>query len=218
MPLFGVQSLLSVWCIMAVILSHPYFLLTIFSEAEVVVGSAGAAGQLCATVGMPLRGRAMVTAMWLCQQQRERLLPTPGLSVVYEMLQVDKGSCCCLFSVVTKILEFILHTPTTHTQRLFSKEVLEEPAAGLSGVPYRQTERRVGVFSASEGACSPFWILLNLPVLWRILSLETIKTLQKRVLSSLLSNTVDFTKDEEFSKDLISFYIQITPELNCALC
>lgn len=52
-----------------------------------------------------------------------------------------------------------------HMQRLFSKEVLEETAVGLSGVPYSLTERWGDVFSASEDACSPFWILLNLPVL-----------------------------------------------------
>jgi len=56
---------------MVVILSHPYFLLTLFSEAEVVVGSAGAAGQPCAAVGMPLRRWntpwVMVTAAWHCQ-------------------------------------------------------------------------------------------------------------------------------------------------------
>lgn len=56
------------------------------------------------------------------------------------------------------------HTQT-HTQMLFSKEVLEETAVGLSGVPYSRTERWVDVFSTSEDVCSPFWILLNLPVL-----------------------------------------------------
>lgn len=47
-----------------VILSHPYFLLTTFSKAEAVVGSAGAAGQLCAPVGMPLRRWDSAQAIW----------------------------------------------------------------------------------------------------------------------------------------------------------
>lgn len=163
MLFFGFQFLLSVRCMMVVILTCPYFFLTIFSEAEVTVGSAGTAGQLCRTVGMPLRGwdtpQAVATAVQCCQSGREWLLTTPGLSL--PCCRLTKGAAVACFPWWQKILNLFY----THTQRLFTKEELEETAVGLSGVPHSHNGRWVGVLSASEGACSPFWILLNLPVL-----------------------------------------------------
>lgn len=62
----------------------------------------------------------------------------PRLSPVFEVLQVGKGSCCGLFSVMRKSGIYLAHT-RGYKCRLFSKKVLEETAVRVSGTLCRQT-------------------------------------------------------------------------------